>query len=276
MNRRNVMFARTALMGLLAVAAGCGGSDTGYGAPDQPSGSPDQSATLMLATDARLGNHLVDGGGRTLYYFAKDVPAGGTQAANSNCNAGCLAIWPIFNADNVVAQGINATDVGQITRTDGSKQTTYKGFPLYYYAGDTAAGDTNGEGVGGIWYVVHDPPYSIALLSKPNEAATYLTDGAGRALYSFARDTVGTPTTPPATACTSAQCMTNWPTFLADQVTVPSGLVAGDFTVYARADGTRQSAYKGHPLYYYVGDTAPGETNGRGVPDWQTIDPTAP
>jgi predicted lipoprotein with Yx(FWY)xxD motif len=200
MNRRNVMFARTALMGVLAVAAGCG-SDTGDGAPGPSSGTPDPSATLMLATDARLGRHLVDGDGRSLYYFAKDVPAGGTQAAISNCNAGCLAIWPIFNADDVVAQGIDATDVGQITRTDGSKQTTYKGFPLYYYAGDTAAGDTNGEGVGGIWYVVHDPSYSIALLSKANESARYLTDGAGRALYTSSQDTAGTSTAAPVTAC---------------------------------------------------------------------------
>jgi predicted lipoprotein with Yx(FWY)xxD motif len=277
--RANVMFSRAAFTGLLAVAAACGGSSGGsstdYGTPDQSGGPPAQSATLMIATDARLGSHLVDGNGRSLYYFAKDVPAGATQAAISNCNAGCLPIWPIFNTDSVVAQGINATDVGQITRSDGSKQTTYKGFPLYYYAGDTAAGDTNGEGVNGIWYVVHDPTYSITLLSKANEAATYLTDGAGRALYSFALDTAGTASTAPVTACTSAQCMTNWPIFQTDQVTVPSDLDAADFTVYTRADGSRQSAYKGHPLYYYVGDTAPGETNGRGVPNWQTIDPTA-
>jgi predicted lipoprotein with Yx(FWY)xxD motif len=275
MNRRNVMFTRSAFTGLLALTAACGGSNTGYGTPAQSGGTTAQSATLMVATDARLGSHLVDGSGRSLYYFAKDVPAGGTQAAVSNCNAGCLPVWPIFQTDSVVAQGINATDVGQITRSDGSKQTAYKGFPLYYYVGDTAAGDTNGEGVNGIWYVVHEPTYSIALLSRANEAASYLTDGAGRALYYFSRDTVGTTTAAPVTACSSAQCTTTWPTFLTNQLTVPSGLVAADFNIYTRADGMQQSAYKGHPLYYYVGDTAPGETNGRGIPGWQTIDPTA-
>jgi predicted lipoprotein with Yx(FWY)xxD motif len=276
MDRRNVKLAGVAFMGLLALTAACGGSGNmgyGYGSPGAP---PAQSATLMLATDARLGRHLVDGNGRSLYYFAKDVPAGGTQAAISNCDAGCLPIWPIFHADNVVAQGIGAADVGQITRSDGSNQTTYKGFPLYYYAGDTAAGDTRGEGVNGIWYVVHDPTYSIAQLSKANEAATYLTDGAGRSLYSFAQDTVGTSTTPPVTACTSAQCMTSWLAFLTDQFTVPSDLAAADFTVYTRADGMQQSAYRGHPLYYFAGDTAPGQTNGRAVPGWQTVDPAAP
>lgn len=272
MNRRNVIFAGAAFMGLLALAAACGGSN-GYGSPGGP---PAQSATLMVATDARLGGHLVDGNGRSLYYFAKDVPAGGAQAAVSNCNADCLPVWPIFHADRVVAQGIDAADVGELTRSDGSKQTSYKGFPLYYYVGDTAAGDAKGEGLNGLWYVVHEPAYSIALLSKANEAARYLTDGAGRALYSFARDAAGTSTAPPVTACTSAQCMASWPIFLTGQVTVPSGLVAADFTVYTRTDGLQQSAYQGHPLYFFAGDTAPGETNGRGIPDWQTIDPDAP
>jgi len=273
---RNVMSGGTAFIALLALTAACGGSSTGDGTPAPSGGTADQPATLAVATDARLGNHLVDGSGRSLYYFAKDVPGSGTQAAVSNCDASCLPIWPIFfNADGVVAQGIDATDVGQIARSDGSTQTTYKGFPLYYYAGDTAPGDTRGEGVDGIWFVVHEPSYSIALLSKPNESASYLTDGDGRTLYSFSLDTVGTPTAAPVTACTSDQCTTSWPIFETDQVTVPSDLVAADFTVYTRADGMQQSAYKGHPLYHYVGDTAPGQTNGRGIPGWQTIDPTA-
>lgn len=276
MNGTNVVFARSTLIGLLAVTAACGGSSPGQGTPAPSGGTADPSPTLTVATDARLGGHLVDGNGRSLYYFAKDVPAGDTKPAVSNCDAGCLAVWPVFDADPVVAQGIAATDVGQLTRSDGSKQTTYKGFPLYYYVGDTAPGDTRGEGVSGIWYVAHAPAYSITLLSKADEAATYLTDGAGRALYAFAKDTAGTPTASPVTACTSAQCMTSWPMFVADQVTAPSDLAAGDFTVYTRADGMRQSAYRGHPLYYFAGDAAPGETNGRSVPSWHTINPTAP
>ena len=267
------VFAGIPLIGLLALATACGGSYSGTGGYGAPSGS---SATLTVATDSRLGGHLVDGNGRSLYYFAKDVPAGGGQAAASNCDASCLAVWPIFNADTIVAQGIAETDVGQITRSDGSKQTTYKGYPLYYYVGDVAAGDTRGEGVGGIWYVVHVPTYTVALLSKVGELGTYLTDGAGRSLYAFALDTVGTATTPPITACTAAQCIANWPIFAADQFTAPSDLAAADFTVYTRADGMTQAAYKGHPLYYYAGDAAPGQTNGRSVPNWSTINPTQP
>ena len=279
MNRGKVMFARAAFTGLIALtAAACGGStgsgngssNGGYGSPGQGAGA---SATLMVATDARLGDHLVDGSGRSLYYFAKDVPAGSGHAAVSNCDVGCLPIWPIFGADNVVAQGFDQADVGQFTRSDGSTQATYKGFPLYYYSGDTAAGESKGEGLFGLWYVVHDPTYSISQLSKAGEAATYLTDAAGRALYTFARDTVGTSTTPPATACTTAGCIASWHVFLAGEVIVPSDLLAADFTVFLRADGVQQSAYRGRPLYQYVGDTAPGETNGRAVPDWQTAAP---
>jgi predicted lipoprotein with Yx(FWY)xxD motif len=267
---RTKLFVGMPLLGLLAAAA-CGGGSTGTGGYGTPT-----SATLMVTTDARLGGHLVDGNGRSLYYFAKDVPAGGTQAAASNCDAGCLAVWPVFDADIVAAQGVAQADVGQITRSDGSKQTTYQGYPLYYYVGDVAAGDTRGEGVGGTWYVVHVPAYTVALLSKANESATYLTDGAGRSLYAFALDTVGTGTTPPATACTTAACMANWHIFAPDQFTAPSALAAADLTVYTRADGARQAAYKGHPLYYYAGDAVPGQTNGRNVPNWSTIDPTAP
>ena len=274
--RQGVTLARWALTGLVAVIAACGGSNAGDGSAAQPGGDTAQSVTLKIATDGRLGNHLVDGSGRSLYYFAKDVPGGGSQAAVSNCNADCLPIWPIFQTDSLAVQGIDAANVGQITRSDGSKQTTYKGFPLYYYVGDAKPGDTHGEGVDGIWFVVHDPAYSIALLIKANESARYLTDGAGRALYTSSQDTVGTSTTAPVTACTSSTCMTNWSVFLADQVTVPSGLVAAEFTVFTRADGGRQSAYRGRPLYFFVGDTAPGETNGRGVASFQTVDPSAP
>jgi len=272
--RNNVMLFRTAVTGLFALAAACGGGGGVGGYSGQ--GGPAPSATLMVATDARLGGHLVDGNGRSLYYFARDLPADGNHPAVSNCDSSCLPIWPIFNPGSVVTQGIDPADVGQITGSDGSLQATYKGFPLYYYVGDATAGDTHGDGVNGIWYVVHDPNYTITMLRKAGEAANYLTDSAGRALYFFAQDTVGSNTASPVSACTSAACMTSWPVFLADAVTVPSALAAADFTAFTRTDGTRQSAYKGHPLYYYVGDTAPGDTNGRAVPDWQTVDPAAP
>jgi len=109
-------------------------------------------ATVQLGKDAKLGDILVDSKGMTLYQFAKD------QANVSNCNGGCAAAWPPL----VVAAGQNPTvgdgitgKLGVITRQDGSLQVTYNGLPLYFFASDSKPGDTNGQGVGGVWSIVH-------------------------------------------------------------------------------------------------------------------------
>jgi predicted lipoprotein with Yx(FWY)xxD motif len=253
--------------GLLCSALACGGS---YGASTP-------APTLKLVTSARVGNHLVDGNGHSLYYFGEDLPASGLNAAVSNCSNACAAAWPSFHAGSVVVEGIRASDVHEITRSDGSKQTTYLGWPLYSYVGDARAGDLNGEGVGGIWFVLHDQPYSVAVLSNgPGpDLERYLTDGAGRSLYFFANDTPGTSTVAPISACTTQQCLGHFPPFLTDETLFPSTLATSDFSVFRRADGHRQSAYKGHPLHFFVGDTIPGDANGRGASGalWNTVDP---
>ncbi|HWE23368.1 MAG TPA: hypothetical protein VG496_05450 [Myxococcales bacterium] len=256
---------------LLSGAVACGGSD--YAAPAPPAAA---SPSLTLSSNATLGNFLVDGNGRSLYYFGKDFPASASSAAVSNCSGACAAAWPIFHAANDVVQGLNAADVGQITRSDGSPQTTYKGWPLYYFAGDANAGDVNGQGVGEVWFVLHADLYSVALMSNPNgqQPTLYLSDGAGRTLYYFFRDTPGNATTDPVSACTTATCLASWLVFSAQNVVVPSALAGSDFSVFTRTDGAVQAAYKGHPLYYFAGDTKPGDTNGRGVNNaWDSLDP---
>lgn len=87
---------------------------------------------------------LADGTGRTVYTFDKD------EMNKSNCSGGCLTAWPIFAASaGAAAQG----DFGLID-AGGAKQWTVKGKPLYYFAGDTKAGERNGEGKGGVWHIV--------------------------------------------------------------------------------------------------------------------------
>jgi predicted lipoprotein with Yx(FWY)xxD motif len=252
-----------AFAGLLCGAIACGDS------------SSDGGAAIKLATNARVGNHLVDGKGRSLYYFGKDVPASGSNAAVSNCSGECAAAWPAFHASNAVVQGIVASDVGEITGSDGSTQTTYRGWPLYFFSGDAKAGDINGEGIDSIWFVLRDEPYSVALMSNAagQQPELYLSDGTGRSLYSFSQDTTGTATTDPVSACSSAGCLANWPIFVSAEVVVPSALAISDFTVFTRPDGQKQSAYKGHPLYFFAGDGTAGETNGRGVNSRDTVDP---
>jgi predicted lipoprotein with Yx(FWY)xxD motif len=86
----------------------------------------------------------------TLYIFTKDT------ADKSNCNAGCLANWPPFLAEGTptLGQGVDKSLVGSTTTTDGRTIVTYNHMPLYYYIQDTKAGDTNGQGVGSVWYVI--------------------------------------------------------------------------------------------------------------------------
>ena len=254
-----------AVAAMLCGPVACGGGDS----------SP--TAQMKLATSARVGNYLVDGSGRSLYSFGEDLPASASNAAVSNCTGACSATWPIFHAENSIVEGINAGDVGEITRADGSKQTTYRGWPLYHYSGDARAGDLNGEGVDEIWFVLGDKAYSITLLSTSRpEAQPYLADGAGRSLYFFSHDTVGTSSAAPTSACTTSQCLANFPVFLIEQAIVPSALAASDFSVFTRADGQRQSAWQGHPLYFFSGDAAPGDTKGRGFNGaWNTLNLSA-
>jgi predicted lipoprotein with Yx(FWY)xxD motif len=106
---------------------------------------------VKTATKEGLGAYLTDAKGMTLYWFAKDA------AGTSNCDAGCLEKWPIYHRDTVAPPaGVNAADFGTITRADGQKQTTFRGWPLYYFVMDKAAGDTKGQGVKEVWFVI-DP-----------------------------------------------------------------------------------------------------------------------
>jgi len=95
-------------------------------------------------------------------------------------------------------------------------------------------------------------------ISENNAVGSYLVDQDGMTLYNFSADSPGT------SACYS-DCLVTWPIFLAEQVTVPETLNASDFGTVNRTDGARHTTFKGMPLYYYVGDTNPGDTTGKGI-----------
>ncbi len=204
---------------------------------------------LMLDTKEGIGQYLTDSEGMTLYYFAKDIPG------KSNCTGQCVDLWPLFQAEEIVAPpGLDAADFGTITRDDGQKQATYKDWPLYYYANDAAPGDTNGEGSLGVWYVIKEPFYSVMIMA--NEAlGNYLADAKGMTLYLFANDY----------ANQSNWTGDVWPTFYSEDIIATSNLNPADFDTITRDDGDKQTTYKGWPLYYFANDTAPGDTNGEGV-----------
>jgi predicted lipoprotein with Yx(FWY)xxD motif len=72
----------------------------------------------------------------------------------STCYDECETNWPIVAELSTVGGGLVAELVGTTERTTGDTQATYNGWPLYYFAGDAAAGDTNGQGVNDVWYVL--------------------------------------------------------------------------------------------------------------------------
>lgn len=152
------------LLALILLLAAC--SSTGSGstsasasaststdsASEEASESADAGDDFILqVTDSALGAILVDPDGMTVYRFVPDTEG------TSTCTGGCLENWPPVAVDDggTVAAGdrVNA-ELDTITRDDGTTQATVNGFPVYYFANDAAAGDTNGQGVGGNWYVV--------------------------------------------------------------------------------------------------------------------------
>ena len=107
------------------------------------------AATVEIKAKDGIGNYLTDEKGMTLYLFKKDTPG------KSACAGPCVDKWPLFAAEVVtVPAGVIAADFAVIRRDDGKKQTTYKGLPLYYFFKDVKPGDTAGQGVNTVWYVV--------------------------------------------------------------------------------------------------------------------------
>jgi predicted lipoprotein with Yx(FWY)xxD motif len=143
------------MLGVAAIAllvAGCGGGGSKSNAKTSTPTTAAATATLSLGkTD--LGKTLVGASGRTLYLFEKDT------GAKSTCNGTCASAWPPFTASGKpkAGSGVDVTKLSTSKRDDGTQQLVYAGHPLYYYAGDSKAGDTNGEGLkqfGAEWYVV--------------------------------------------------------------------------------------------------------------------------
>ncbi|HSX08849.1 MAG TPA: hypothetical protein VLF93_01740 [Candidatus Saccharimonadales bacterium] len=130
-----------------------GSSDQQVMQTSQPTKASAQAAMApsdniyLTKTDPTKGKYLTDFQGITLYIFDKD-----TQG-KSNCEAACAKAWPPYSS-GATAQSTFPTNIAVITRSDGSKQFTWKGMPLYYFASDTKAGDLMGDGVGGIWHIV--------------------------------------------------------------------------------------------------------------------------
>lgn len=226
---------------------------------------------VQLATDATFGSFLTDADGMSLYFFSKD-----TKEA-SVCVDGCLGAWPLFYAEDFTYdEGLEASDFEVITRADGEKQTTYKGWPLYYFASDNAVGDTKGDKVGNNWYLAK-PDYTLMyaqaqLLGKDGEnyksdytlgdgLTFYMTSATGRTIYLFKNDTKDDNNFTNEDHSNDSA----WPIYYKEIDKLPSILDKNDFGVI-EVFGKKQTTYKGWPLYYYGADVERGDNLGISVP----------
>jgi predicted lipoprotein with Yx(FWY)xxD motif len=205
--------------------------------------------------------YLADAKGMTLYYYTKDA------TGESVCYGNCEKAWPVFYAPSVSAPpGLESSDFGTFKRTDGALQTTFRGWPLYYWQKDTKPGDMTGEGVGKVWYILKVPAYTV-MVSTKDALGNYLVDGQGRTLYWYTKDAAGV------SAC-NGSCIQNWPAFTTSGFVVPSALDPADFGTITRSDGTMQVTYKEYPLYYWVKDSKRGDTTGQDVGKvWYVVNP---
>jgi predicted lipoprotein with Yx(FWY)xxD motif len=154
--------AGAALIAVALAVTACGtgsGSSVGgaYGtqttqATQAAPASPSSVSTAALKTETtRAGMVLANDHGLTLYYYSADKRGSGTSV----CTGGCATAWPPLAAPVKAPAGVRLPGkLGVITRPDGVKQVTLKGYPLYFYIGDKAPGQVKGNGIGGAWHVI--------------------------------------------------------------------------------------------------------------------------
>lgn len=190
MNRRRYLAA------LAAGAAALSGCTTGPGGGSQDTTTTTESTTTTATTDTTTGDAttttasmdaatvavrstdeygdvLVDSEGMSLYLFTQD------SGGESSCYGDCASNWPPLTVEGepTGGDGVSAS-LGTTERDDGSMQVTAAGHPLYYFAGDSQPGDTNGQGVGDVWYLLAPDGSQVGGTAT---TTTTTTDGGGGA-----------------------------------------------------------------------------------------------
>jgi len=149
---RNRWWAPAGLASLALIAAACGSSAPSSSPGASSSSSAGTTSSSSALKTAKIGGAtvLTNAKGFTLYWFAPDT------STTSKCNGSCARYWPPVKGPVTAGPGVTGK-LGTITRSNGSKQATYNGHPLYTYVGDTAPGQDKGNGLnlsGGLWYAV--------------------------------------------------------------------------------------------------------------------------
>lgn len=112
---------------------------------------PSTSASSLAVMKTSLGSAITDAKGNSLYLFDSDVQNSGA----STCYDDCATLWPPLLTTTATPDATGVTGkLGTITRTDGTKQVTVNGWPVYYYADDKAPGDVNGQAFKDVWWLL--------------------------------------------------------------------------------------------------------------------------
>ncbi|WP_030769314.1 MULTISPECIES: SCO0930 family lipoprotein [unclassified Streptomyces] len=285
-----------------AAADGAYGAD---GAGAAPASDAKPAGQLAMASNDKVGPVLTDSAGFTLYRFDKDT----AKPPKSNCDGDCEKTWPVVAAGDVTAAaGMDPAVLGEVVRTDGSKQLTVGGWPAYRYSKDAKAGDVNGQGVGGVWFALAadgkkaakgaptpapaapaegEAPAGGAAEAAPPAAGgaaeaapglsvakdpklgDHIVDGKGMTVYRFKKDTAW----PMASNCTG-DCVAKWPVVPPVDKADAKGIVEKGYSVLDRPDGKKQQAIDCWPVYTFTGDKKPGDVNGQGVGGtWYAVSP---
>jgi predicted lipoprotein with Yx(FWY)xxD motif len=181
---------------LLVAACSTGSSSTGAAGGSSPAGAPSSSAaasggsgsTVITTVSSSAGTFLTTRSGHAVYLWSKD---GNGMSA---CTGACAGMWPPVTATGTVTAsgGAKSGDLGTITRSDGTKQVTYDGHPLYFFSGDSGPGMASGQGNDGFgakWWLVSpsgsDVTAAVTSFTKsgsgasPAPAATPTSSSAG-------------------------------------------------------------------------------------------------
>jgi predicted lipoprotein with Yx(FWY)xxD motif len=248
---------------------GSASSDSSSSDRSSPSSSQSASASPtgqeVKTAQGDLGTFLVDKDGKAVYLFTKDSPG------KSVCEGDCLAAWPAVTGKVTAGAGVDASKIGTLKRSDGTTQASYGGWPLYYWVKDKKPGDTTGQGVGGVWYLLN--PQGKAIESAGQVATgtsaqlgKFVTDSRGMTLYMFTKDS-------PGKSVCEGDCLAAWPA-VTGEVTAGEGVDASKIGTIKRSDGSTQATFGGWPLYYWVKDKKPGDTTGQGVGGvWYVLSP---
>ncbi len=170
---------RQPAVGAVLVLALTGGVAGSVGCPGEASAAPaaaSRAGTVHVATLPAVGAVLVDGAGHAVYAFSPD------KQRRATCDGSCASVWPplLSGGKPLAGSGVRSALLGTVKDPDGKTQVTYNRWPLYLYAGDSAAGQAHGQGItsfGGKWSTIGSS--GQVFHATPSSTSTSVTSGGG-------------------------------------------------------------------------------------------------